>query len=135
MKTNELMILLAEVPGAARVNLKPAEHLLLCKHFFGFQAPQAQMWEGWGSNLHQNLPWTGGGMRAKFHQDLCRGLDFCLPSTYQQTNRDLYAHLYIERLHAQGCLEKIISYLKRYFDINKSHYLRALSSLVKQFIF
>jgi len=22
---------------------------------------------GWGSNLHQNLPWTGGDVGAKFH--------------------------------------------------------------------
>jgi len=39
-----IRIILAEVPGAARVNLQPAEHLLFCKQLLGFQAPQAQMW-------------------------------------------------------------------------------------------
>jgi len=29
---------------------------------------------GWGSNLHQNLPWTGGNLHAKFHQDRCAGV-------------------------------------------------------------
>jgi len=49
--------ILAEVPGAARVNLQPAEHL----KNLGFQAPQAQ---------------GGGGEVKPAHQDRCRGLDF-----------------------------------------------------------
>jgi len=65
------MLLLAEVPGAARVNLQPAEHLLFCKKFvlqlMGFQAPQAQAEEGVGSYWHQNLPWAGGDVCGKFH--------------------------------------------------------------------
>jgi len=48
--------------------------------------------------LHQNLPWTSGDVRAKFHQDWCRGLDSHQPSTYQQTNKHLYVHFYIYRL-------------------------------------
>jgi len=60
--------LLAEGPGAARVNLQPAEHLKKCAlQLLGFQAPQVQGVRGLGSKLDQNLPWTGGNMRAKFH--------------------------------------------------------------------
>jgi len=32
--------------------------------------------EGKGSYWHENLPWTGGDVCAKFHQDQFRGLDF-----------------------------------------------------------
>jgi len=46
---------LAEVPGAAQVNLQPAEHLLFLKQFpkmcpsaFRVSGPQAQMGEGVG---------------------------------------------------------------------------------------
>jgi len=38
--------------------------------------PDAQGVRGRGSNLDQNLPWTGGDVCAKIHQDRCRGLDF-----------------------------------------------------------
>jgi len=40
-----------------------------------------------GSKLYQNLPWTGGDMRAKFYQDPRRSLDCHKPSIYQQTYR------------------------------------------------
>jgi len=73
-------MLLAEVPGAARVNLRPAEHLLFCNGFqkcilqlLGFQAPQAQMG---GVKPAPKPSWTGGVVCAKFHQDPCWGLDF-----------------------------------------------------------
>jgi len=66
---------LAEVPGTAWVNMQPAEHL----YSSGFRV-SALLGPGvggvGGSNLHQNLPWTGGDVRGKFHQDRCRGLDF-----------------------------------------------------------
>jgi len=45
---------------------------------------------GEGGHLHQNLPWTGGDVLAKFHKDRCMGLDFILAlhvPTDQQTNR------------------------------------------------
>jgi len=78
---------LAEVPSAARVNLQPAEHHWFCKQFSKMcpsafrvsvpQGPDGGGGRGQGSNLHQNLPWTGGDVCAKFHQAWCRGLDFC----------------------------------------------------------
>jgi len=74
--TNSLfyIYILAEVPDAAQVNLQPAEHLKnLSFSFQGFKPPRPR---GRGSNLHQNLPWIGGVVRGKFHQDWCRGLDF-----------------------------------------------------------
>jgi len=40
------------------------------------RGPGAQGVREWGSNLGQNLPWTGGDVCAKFHHDRCRGLDF-----------------------------------------------------------
>jgi len=96
------IIVLAELPGATWVNLQPAEHLLFGKQFskicpsaYSVLGHQVQGVRGRGSNLHQNVPWTGGDMHAKFHEDLCRGLDFHYRSAYQQTNRHLYAHLYI----------------------------------------
>jgi len=74
---------LAEVPGTARVNLQPAEHLLFCKQFsnmcpsaFRVSGTQVYGLKGLGSKLHQSLPWTGRDVRTKFYQDLCRGLDF-----------------------------------------------------------
>jgi len=89
----------AEVPGAARVNLQLAELLLFCKQFskmcpsaFRVSGPQSQGWSrGPRLKLHQNLPWTGGDVHAKYYQDLSSGLDFHLPSMYQQT----YTHIYI----------------------------------------
>jgi len=75
--TSIISILQAEVPGAARVNLQPAEHLKKCVlQLLGFQAPEAQGVRGRESNLGQNLPWTGGDVCGKFYQDRCRGLDF-----------------------------------------------------------
>jgi len=47
---------LAEVPGTARVNMQPAEHL--CPSGFKVSGPPGPG-VGGGSNLHQNLPWTG----------------------------------------------------------------------------
>jgi len=77
-----IITLLAEVPGAARVNLQPVEHLLFCNQFtnmcpsaFSILGPPGPRGRGWWSNLHQNLPWTGGDMLVKFHHDRCRGLD------------------------------------------------------------
>jgi len=89
---DSLYFKLAEVPGAAWVNMQPAEHL--CPSGFRDSGPQAQGWEG-GSNLHQNLPWTGRNVRVKFHQDRCRGLDFHLPSTYQQTDKQTSVHPFL----------------------------------------
>jgi len=57
--------------------------------------PKAQGGELAESNLHQNLPWTGGDVPAKFHQDPCRGLDFHWPSTYQHLYPHLYIYIYI----------------------------------------
>jgi len=68
------ILLLAEVPGAARVNMQPAEHL--CPSGFRVSGPPGPGVLGGVSNLHQNLPWTGRNVLAKFHQDQCRGLDF-----------------------------------------------------------
>jgi len=78
------LFFIAEVPGAARVYLQPAEHHLFFKQFskkcpsvFRVSGPQRPRWgRGQGSNLHQNLSWTGRDVCAKFHQDWCRGLDF-----------------------------------------------------------
>jgi len=77
---------LAEIPGAALVNLQPVEHLLFCKQFsnmcpsafsiLGPPGPGGEGGRGQGSNMHQNLPWTGGDMLVKFHHVRCRGLDF-----------------------------------------------------------
>jgi len=68
---------IAEVPGASRVDLQPADHLKKCVlQLLGFQVNEAQGVRGRGSNLDQNLPWTGGCVCAKFHQDGCSGLDF-----------------------------------------------------------
>jgi len=43
---------------------------------FSVLGPPRPRGEGEGSNLHQNLSWTGGDVGAKFHQDQFRGLDF-----------------------------------------------------------
>jgi len=48
--------------------------LKMCPSAFRVSSPQTQ--RGRGSNQHQNLPWTHGDVRGKFHQDSCRGLDF-----------------------------------------------------------
>jgi len=53
--------------------MQPAEHL--CPSGFRVSGPPGPG-VGGGSNLHRNLPWTGGDVRAKFHQDWYRGLDF-----------------------------------------------------------
>jgi len=64
---------LAEVPGAAQVNMQPAEHLCPCFRVSTSPGPGVG---GGMSNLHQNLFWAGGDVCAIFHQDQCRGLDF-----------------------------------------------------------
>jgi len=61
--------------------------------------PQTQVGEGQGLYWHQNLPWTGGDVCAKFYQDQCRLQGFGFPlalhiPTDRQTNKHLYAHLY-----------------------------------------
>jgi len=48
----------------------------MCPSAFSVLGPPGPGGWGRGSYLHQNLPWTGGDVRAKFHQDWCRGLDF-----------------------------------------------------------
>jgi len=75
-----IISLLDEVPGSARVNLQPVEHLLFCKQFskmfpsaFSILGPGGR---GQESNLNQNLPWTVRDKYAKFHQDWYWGLDF-----------------------------------------------------------
>jgi len=90
----EIYSLQAEVPGAARINLRPAEHLLFCKQFskmcpsaFRVSGPQGVSEQG--SKLHKNLLRTGGDMRAKFYQDPFRSFDSHLPSTYQKTHRQI----------------------------------------------
>jgi len=56
--------------------MQPAKHL--CPSGFRVSGPPGPGvgGEGDGSNLHQNLPWTGKNVCAKFHQDRSRGLDF-----------------------------------------------------------
>jgi len=56
--------------------LQLAEHPLLCKQFskmfpsaFSVLGPPGPGGRGQGSNLHQNLPWTGGDVGAKFYPD------------------------------------------------------------------
>jgi len=85
---------LAEVPGVAWVSLRHAECLLFCKQFSNMR-PSALEVRGPGSKLHQNLPWTGGDVRAKFNQNLCRGMDFHLPITCQQTDKQTYVHPFL----------------------------------------
>jgi len=65
------------------LSLQPAKHILLHKEFpkmspsaFSILGPPGPGGQGRGSNLDQNLPWTGGDVCAKFHQDRCRGLEF-----------------------------------------------------------
>jgi len=66
---NNLYNKLAEVPDAARVNLQPAEHLKnVSLSAFKVSSPPGPGGEGAGLNLDQNLPWTGGDARGKFHQ-------------------------------------------------------------------
>jgi len=89
----------AEVPEPARVSLL---NILCFVNSFQKMFPSALSvlgspgpdGRGQGSNLHENLPWTGGDVGAKFHPDRCRGLDFQWPSTYQQRDKHLYAHFY-----------------------------------------
>jgi len=57
----------------------------MCPSAFRISSPPGPGWRGRGSNLHQNLPWTGGDVCAKFHHYRCRGLDFHIP-TDKQTN-------------------------------------------------
>jgi len=93
--------LLSEVPGAAQVNSQPALNMFYFVNSFQkcalqlleFQAPRFS-WPR--SKLHQNLPWTGGDVSAKFHQDRCRGLDFHLPSTYQPTKKHTSMFIHID---------------------------------------
>jgi len=64
-------------PNLPLLLLQPAEHLLFCKQFLtlfpsAFRVSEGQAQGGAGSKLHQNLPWTGEDVRAKFCQDWCR---------------------------------------------------------------
>jgi len=89
---------LAEVPGAARVNLQPAGQLLFCKQFsaFSFLGPPGPGGRGQESNQHQNLPWTGGDMRAKFHHDRCRKFPLAIHiPTDRQTDKQTSVHLFL----------------------------------------
>jgi len=88
----------------------------MCPSAFRVSSPQAQGGVGGGSNLHQNLSWTSGDVRGKFHQDRCRGMDFHQPSTYQQANKQTTVRpfLYVEVHIDIDILEKeFILFLKK----------------------
>jgi len=90
--------LLAEVPGAARVNLQPAVHLLFCKkcvlQLIGFQAPQAQAQaeEGVGVKLAPKPSLGTWGCACKISS---RSLALHIP-TDEQTNICTPIFIYIE---------------------------------------
>jgi len=61
----------------------------VCSLAFRVSGPPGQDWGGGrGSNLHQNLPWTGGDVCAKSHQDCGFGFPLVLHiPTGKQTDR------------------------------------------------
>jgi len=84
-------ILLAEVPGAARVNLQPAEHFLLCKQLLEFEAPRPICGRGGGQTCTktylgqvgmcvQNFIKIGSGIWIFINPPLTnRQIDICTP--------------------------------------------------------
>jgi len=48
----------------------------MCLSALSVLGSQAQGERVGALNLHQNVQWIGGDVRAKFHQDQCKGLDF-----------------------------------------------------------
>jgi len=66
------ILIQAEVPGWTSFVFK--QFSKMCPSAISILGPPGP--GGRGSNLHQNLPWTGGDICAKFHYDRCRGLDF-----------------------------------------------------------
>jgi len=98
---------LAELPWAARVNLQPAEHLLFCKQFsktcpsaYRVQAPQAQSEEGAGAKPAPKPSLDSWGCACKISLRSVQGFGFLFAlhiPTDRQTNKCLYAHLYMYR--------------------------------------
>jgi len=81
MNNFSLFYKLAEVPGAASVNLHPAEHLLFCKEF-SKMCPSALRVSGPPGPRRVRELWSKpslerfGDVSAKFYQDSLWGLDF-----------------------------------------------------------
>jgi len=97
LQTN-IIIEQAEVPGAAWVNMQPAEHL--CPSGFGFQAPQAQGWEGGGVKPALKLSFARWECECKISSRSVQGFGIPLPlhiPTDGQTDKHLCAHFYIYR--------------------------------------
>jgi len=62
----------------------------------GFRPPRPR--RGRGSNLHQNLHWTGGDVLAKFHQ-IGAGVWISIspPHTNRQTDKQTSVHAFLYR--------------------------------------
>jgi len=92
---------LADVPGAAWVYMQPAEHLLFCKQFskmclqlLEFQGPMPKEVRVPGSKLHQNLPWTGGDVRAKLFK-IHAGIWISISPAHTSRQTSVHPFLYI----------------------------------------
>jgi len=120
-----LYSLLAEVLGTARVNLQPAEHIKNASFsFYGFKPPPGPGGRGQGSNLHQNLPWTGRDVRGKFHQDRCGvWISTNPPHTNRHTNIFTPIFIFIIFPNLQNkvpSMEEVASFVKHDEQIQKT---------------
>jgi len=111
---------LAEVPGAAQVNLQLAEHLLFCKQYskicpsaFSILSPQAQGGGGEGQTCTKTLL---GQVRMCVENFIKIGagvwISISPPHTNRQTDKHLYTHFYIyRRIRYIDCYQKDEKYL------------------------
>jgi len=69
----------------------------MCPSAFRVSSPPGPGGEGAGSNLHQNLPGTGGGEENLIKIGAGVWISVSPPHTNRQTDKHLYAHFYIHR--------------------------------------
>jgi len=118
---DKINIILAEgtqrCPGEIWIlkNVFDLAHILFYKEFskmlssaFSILGPRG-LWRG--SNLYQNLPWIGGDVCAKLHQDWCRVWISISPphtnrQTDEQTDKHLYAHFYYYYIYVSVVVQK-----------------------------
>jgi len=85
-------------PALPRLICNLLSILKMCPSAFRVSSPLGPGEQGRGSNLHQNLPWTGG---LQNFIKIAAGVWISItpPHTNRRTNKHLYVHLYIYRLY------------------------------------